>query len=143
MWDEMGFVNNPEEDNMPVIPVSRTRFLIEVAPDIEPAEVAGEVRVAAGSQYHIAPSGSVRARAAQGPAAPVWLMATPAMTTPTSTLGTWLMTLPRSPQRERPRRFNSSSRISCRASYTNGRRSRPKCSDLAAGSVNRALRART
>jgi hypothetical protein len=82
MWDEMGFVNNPEEDNMPVIPVSRTRLLIEVAPDIEPAEVAGEVRVAAGSQYHIAPSGSVRARAAQGPATPVWLMATPAMTTP-------------------------------------------------------------
>src|ERR687889_412572 len=82
MWEEMGFVNDPEEDNMPVIPVSRTRLLIEVAPDIEPAEVAGEVRVVAGSQYHIAPSGSVRARAAQGPAAPVWLMATPAMTTP-------------------------------------------------------------
>ena len=66
---------------MPVIPVSRTRLLIEVAPDIEPAEVAGEVRVVAGSQFHIAPSGSVRARAAQGPAAPVWLMATPAATT--------------------------------------------------------------
>jgi hypothetical protein len=66
---------------MPVIPVSKTRLLIEVAPDIEPAEVAGEVRVVAGSQFHIAPSGSVRARAAQGPAAPVWLMATPAMTT--------------------------------------------------------------
>ena len=71
MWDEMGFVNKPEEDNMPVIPVSRTRLLIEVAPDIEPAEVADEVRVVAGSQYHIAPSGSVRARAAQGPAAPL------------------------------------------------------------------------
>src|SRR5215203_3634925 len=81
MWDEVRFANNPEEDNMPVIPVSRTRLLIEVAPDIEPAEVAGEVRVVAGSQFHIAPSGSVRARAAQGPAAPVWLMATPATTT--------------------------------------------------------------
>src|SRR5215204_6759155 len=81
MWDEVGFANNPEEDNMPVIPVSRTRLLIEVAPDIEPAEVAGEIRVVAGSQFHIAPSGSVRARAAQGPAAPVWLMATPPMTT--------------------------------------------------------------
>jgi hypothetical protein len=66
---------------MPVMPVSRTRLLIEVAPDIEPTEVAGEERVAAGSLYRIAPSGSVRARAAQGPAAPVWLMATPATTT--------------------------------------------------------------
>ena len=67
---------------MPVIPVSRTRLLIEASPDIEPTEVAGEVSDAAGSLYRIAPSGSVRARAAQGPAAPVWLMATPAKTTP-------------------------------------------------------------
>ena len=67
---------------MPVIPVSRTRLLIEASPDIEPTEVAGEVSDAAGSLYRIAPSGSVRARAAQGPAAPVWLMATPATTTP-------------------------------------------------------------
>ena len=66
---------------MSVIPVSRTRLLIEVSPDIEPTEVAGEVMDAAGSVYRIAPSGSVRARAAQGPAAPVWLMATPAATT--------------------------------------------------------------
>jgi hypothetical protein len=66
---------------MPVIPVSRTRLLIEVTPDIEPTEATGEVRVAAGSLYRIAPSGSVRARAAQGPAAPVWLTATPATTT--------------------------------------------------------------
>jgi subtilisin family serine protease len=78
----MGFVKNPEEDDMPVIPVSRTRLLIEVAPDIEPTEVAGEERIAAGSLYRITPSGSVGARAAQGPAAPVWLMATPATTTP-------------------------------------------------------------
>jgi subtilisin family serine protease len=81
-WDEMGFVKKPEEDDMPVIPVSRTRLLIEVAPDIEPTEVAGEERIAAGSLYCITPSGSVKARAAQGPAAPVWLMATPATTTP-------------------------------------------------------------
>lgn len=67
---------------MSVIPVSRTRLLIEAAPDIEPTEVAGEARDSAGSLYHVAPSGSVRARAAQGPAAPVWLMATPATTTP-------------------------------------------------------------
>jgi subtilisin family serine protease len=78
----MGFVKNPEEDDMPVIPVSRTRLLIEVAPDNEPTEVAGEERIAAGSLYRITPSGSVGARAAQGPAAPVWLMATPATTTP-------------------------------------------------------------
>lgn len=51
MWDEVGFANNPEEDNMPVIPVSKTRLLIEVAPDIEPAEVAGEVRVVAGPSF--------------------------------------------------------------------------------------------
>src|ERR687898_436052 len=81
-WDEMGFVKKPEEDDMPVIPISRTRLLIEVAPDIEPTEVAGEERIAAGSLYCITPSGSVKARAAQGPAAPVWLMATPATTTP-------------------------------------------------------------
>jgi hypothetical protein len=49
---------------MPVIPVSRTRLLIEVAPDIEPTEVAGEERIAAGSLYRIAPSGSMRARRA-------------------------------------------------------------------------------
>jgi hypothetical protein len=67
---------------MPVMPVSRTRLLIEVAPDIEPTEATGGVRVAAGSLYRIAPSGSVRARAAQGPAAPVWLMATPDTATP-------------------------------------------------------------
>ena len=67
---------------MPVIPLSRTRLLIEVAPEIEPAEVAGEVSDSAGSLYRIAPSGSVRARAALGPAAPVWLTATPATTTP-------------------------------------------------------------
>src|SRR5918911_5317591 len=67
---------------MPVIPVSRTRLLIEVAPDIEPTEVAGEASDAEGSVYRIAPSGSVRARAAQGPAAPVWLTATPAATSP-------------------------------------------------------------
>jgi hypothetical protein len=62
---------------MPIIPVSRTKLLIEVAPDIEPAEVVGEERWVAGSLYRIAPCGSVKARAAQGPAAPVWLMATP------------------------------------------------------------------
>jgi hypothetical protein len=67
---------------MSVIPVSRTRLLIEVAPDVEPAELAGEQRDVAGELYTLAPSGSVRARAAQGPAAPVWLMATPAATTP-------------------------------------------------------------
>ena len=67
---------------MPVIPVSRTRLLIEVAPEIEPTEVSGEVSDSAGSLYRIAPSGSVRARAALGPAAPVWLTATPATTTP-------------------------------------------------------------
>ena len=66
---------------MPVIPVSRTRLLIEVAPEVEPTEVAGEVSDAEGAVYRIAPSGSVRARAAQGPAAPVWLTATPASTT--------------------------------------------------------------
>src|SRR5918994_133754 len=67
---------------MPVIPVSRTRLLIEVAPDVEPTEAAGEARDAAGSVYQLAPSGSLRARAAQGPAAPVWLTATPATTSP-------------------------------------------------------------
>src|SRR5919112_415703 len=67
---------------MPVIPVSRARLLIEVAPDVEPTEAAGEARDAAGSVYQVAPSGSLRARAAQGPAAPVWLTATPATTTP-------------------------------------------------------------
>ena len=67
---------------MPVIPVSRTRLLIEVAPEVEPTEVAGEVSDAEEAMYRIAPSGNVRARAAQGPAAPVWLTATPASTTP-------------------------------------------------------------
>src|SRR5829696_4193412 len=67
---------------MPVIPVSRTRLLIEVAPEVEPTEVAGEVSDAEEAMYRIAPSGNVRARAAQGPAAPVWLTATPAPTTP-------------------------------------------------------------
>src|SRR5829696_4049541 len=66
---------------MPVIPVSRTRLLIEVAPEVEPTEVAGEVSDAEEAMYRIAPSGNVRARAAQGPAAPVWLTATPATTT--------------------------------------------------------------
>jgi subtilisin family serine protease len=75
-------VKNPEEDGMPVIPVSRARLLIEVAPDVEPTEAAGEARDAAGSVYQVAPSGSLRARAAQGPAAPVWLTATPVTTTP-------------------------------------------------------------
>jgi len=36
---------------MPIIPVSRTKLLIEVAPDIEPAEVVGEERFVAGSLY--------------------------------------------------------------------------------------------
>jgi subtilisin family serine protease len=67
---------------MPIIPVSRTRLLVEVAPEVEPAEVAGEARDAAGALYQVAPSGSLRARAAQGPAAPVWLVATPATTSP-------------------------------------------------------------
>ena len=67
---------------MQIIPASRTRLLIEVAPDIEPTEVAGEEMSVSGSLDQIAPSGSVRARAAQGPAAPVWLMATPATTSP-------------------------------------------------------------
>jgi hypothetical protein len=84
---------------MPIIPVSRTKLLIEVAPDIEPTEVAGEERFVAGSLYRIAPSGSVKARAAQGPAAPVWLMATPTTTTPALTRGTWPMTLLLSPRR--------------------------------------------
>ncbi len=67
---------------MTVIPVARTRLLIEVSPDVQPSEVAGEEMAAAGAQYRISPSGSVRARAAQGPAAPVWLAATPTTTTP-------------------------------------------------------------
>src|ERR671921_187650 len=70
---------------MPVIPVSRARLLIEVAPDVEPTEATGEARDAAGAVYQVAPSGSLRARAAQGPAAPVWLTATPATTTPSVT----------------------------------------------------------
>src|SRR5215204_1942808 len=67
---------------MPVIPVAKTRLLIEVAPDVDPTEAITEVRLATGTLYRTAPSGSVRARAAQGPAAPTWLMATPLTTTP-------------------------------------------------------------
>jgi len=78
----LGPENDLEEDEMPVIPVARTRLLIEVSPDVEPSEVAGEEVVAAGSPYRISPSGSLRARAAQGPAAPVWLAATPTATNP-------------------------------------------------------------
>src|SRR5215210_177007 len=53
------------------------------------------------------------------------------------------MILPHSPRRWRFRRFDSSSRISCRVSYTNRPRSHARCSDSAAGSVNWAPRART
>lgn len=67
---------------MRTIPTSRTRLLIEVAPDVDPAEMAGEIRHTAGLSYRTAPSGSERARAAQGPAAPRWLTATPITTAP-------------------------------------------------------------
>lgn len=67
---------------MQTIPTSRTRLLIEVAPDVEPAGMTGEIRHAAGPSYRTAPSGSERARAAQGPAAPRWLTATPVTRTP-------------------------------------------------------------
>jgi len=67
---------------MPVIPTSRTRLLVEVAPDIDPIEAPGEARLASGARYQITPSGNARARAALGPAAPTWLTARPMTTTP-------------------------------------------------------------
>ncbi len=66
---------------MPVIPTSRTRLLIEVAPDVDPAEAPSEVRTT-GASYRTARSGSERARAAQGPVASRWLTATPITTAP-------------------------------------------------------------
>ena len=67
---------------MSVIPISKTRLLIEVAPDVDPTEAVTEVRLATGTLYRTAPSGSARARAARGPTAPAWLTATPSTTTP-------------------------------------------------------------
>src|SRR5919107_1979142 len=67
---------------MSVIPISKTRLLIEVAPDVDPTEAVTEVRLATGTLFRTAPSGSPRARAAQGPTAPAWLTATPSTTTP-------------------------------------------------------------
>lgn len=58
-----------------MIPTSRTGLLIEVAPDVEPAEA--EARSAAGTLYRTAPSGGMR-----GSAASAWLKATPVTTTP-------------------------------------------------------------
>jgi hypothetical protein len=67
---------------MPTIPTSKTRLLIEVAPDVDLTETAREVTSASGTPYQITPSGSVRMRAAQGPTAPTWVTATPRTTTP-------------------------------------------------------------
>src|ERR687890_2490258 len=67
---------------MLVIPISKARLLIEVAPDVDPTETATEVGLTSGPLFRTAPSGSLRARAAQGPAAPAWLTATPTTTTP-------------------------------------------------------------
>jgi hypothetical protein len=67
---------------MPVIPTSKTRLLVEVAPDVDPEEAVGEERLVSGTRYQTTPSGSARARAALGPAAPVWLVARPRTTTP-------------------------------------------------------------
>ena len=67
---------------MRVIPVSRTRLLVEVAPDIDPTAAASEVRVPSGTRFRTTPSGNARASAVQGPAAPAWLVARPVTTTP-------------------------------------------------------------
>lgn len=67
---------------MPVIPVSRTKLLIEAAPDVDPTETAGEVTLATGTSYRTTPSGSEKERAAQDLAPSTWLMATPTTTTP-------------------------------------------------------------
>jgi hypothetical protein len=67
---------------MSTIPTSKTRLLIEVAPDVDPTETASEVTSASGTSYRITPSGSARMRAAQGPDAPAWVIATPRTTTP-------------------------------------------------------------
>lgn len=67
---------------MSVIPVSKTRLLVEVAPDVNPTETASEVTLATGTSYRTTPSGSAMARAAQGLVPPTWLVATPTTTTP-------------------------------------------------------------
>src|SRR5918994_7011050 len=67
---------------MLVNPISKTRLLIEVAPDVDSTEAVTEVRLTTGTVYRTAPSGSARARAVQGPTAPAWLTATPTTTTP-------------------------------------------------------------
>ncbi len=67
---------------MTVIPVSRTTLLVEVAPDVDPAEAAGGKRFAAGAEFRTAPpEGAVARDAGSGTAAPAWLKATPAKTT--------------------------------------------------------------
>src|SRR3712207_6251785 len=71
-----------QEDYMTVIPVSKTRLLIEVAPDVDPAETASEVTSTSGTSYQITPSGSARMGAAQGPVPRTWVKATPRTTTP-------------------------------------------------------------
>lgn len=67
---------------MPVIPVSKTRLLIEAAPDLGPTETTSEATSASGTSYRVTPSGSARMRVTQGPSAPTWLTATPMTTTP-------------------------------------------------------------
>jgi hypothetical protein len=67
---------------MRVIPVSRTRLLVEIAPDIDPTVAASEVRVSSGTRFRTTPSGNARVSAVQGPAAPAWLVARPVTTTP-------------------------------------------------------------
>jgi hypothetical protein len=67
---------------VPVIPVSNTKLLIEVAPGISPIEAVDEVRVAAGTRYQITQSTNARVHTAQGQLAPTWLVARPMATTP-------------------------------------------------------------
>ncbi len=69
---------------MTVIPISKTRLLIEAAPDIDPTEIPSEVTLATGTSYQTTPSDIMASRTAQGPASPTWLMAIPTITTPRS-----------------------------------------------------------
>jgi len=67
---------------MPVIPVSRTRLLVQVAPDVGPTEAVSDVPLPSGTRYRTTPSGNARVSVAQGPAAPAWLVARPMTKTP-------------------------------------------------------------
>ena len=117
---------------MLVIPISKARLLIEVAPDVDPAETVTEVGLTSGTLFRTAPSGSPRARAAQGPTAPAWLTATPTTTTPR--VHPWdlahdFASQPPTPEMP-PVQFVEP--FSCRSSFTNRRQSRAQCSNLAA-----------